>query len=158
MFLSSTSSTKTYSIKSTTVCVPSSKLRLSQDPHPHSHASECGPPPPHYQRGEAHPPADEGVGEFQFRRLEKKFLGTLFFLQILTTYFIFFIFFHQSLLSSHIPYVQTAVGAEPVFVNPLRSPGLDFQDGGPARQPYLSCPTGYIGWRNRFLGIDARAP
>ncbi len=28
-------------------------------------------------------------------------------------------------------------GSEPVFVNLLRSPGIDSQPGGPVRQPYL---------------------
>ncbi len=27
---------------------------------------------------------------------------------------------------------------EPVYVNLLRSPGMDFQPGGPVRQPYLT--------------------
>ncbi len=31
-----------------------------------------------------------------------------------------------------------AVKPEPVFVDHLRSPGLDFLPGGPVRQPYLS--------------------
>ncbi len=29
---------------------------------------------------------------------------------------------------------------EPVFVNLLRSPGIDSQSDGPVPQPYLSCP------------------
>jgi hypothetical protein len=48
---------------------------------------------------------------------------------------------------------------EPVFVDLLRGPGIDSQPGGPVRNPI--CRTGppcYIGWRNRFLGIDAWAP
>ncbi len=45
--------------------------------------------------------------------------------------------------------------SEPEFVNILRSPGIDSQPGGPVRQPYLANRRpGYIGWRNRFLGID----
>jgi hypothetical protein len=35
-------------------------------------ASGCG-PPPDQRVGGAHSPAAKGVGEFQFRRLEKKF-------------------------------------------------------------------------------------
>jgi hypothetical protein len=38
---------------------------------------------------------------------------------------------------------------EPVFVNILRSPGIDSQHGGPVRHAYLPS---YIGLRNRFLG------
>jgi hypothetical protein len=49
--------------------------------------------------------------------------------------------------------------AEPVFLKLLRSPGIDFQPGGPVRQPYCRTgPLGYIGWRNRFLGINSWAP
>ncbi len=48
---------------------------------------------------------------------------------------------------------------EPEFANLLRSPGIDSQAGGPVRQPYLPFgQPGYIGWRNRFLGIDSWAP
>jgi hypothetical protein len=44
------------------------------------------------------------------------------------------------------------VRSEPVFVNLLRSSGIDSQPGGPVRQPYLSYrPAIYLGWRNRFL-------
>ncbi len=40
---------------------------------------------------------------------------------------------------------------EPVFVNLLRSPGIDSQPGGPVRQSmFRTCPPGYINWRNRF--------
>ncbi len=42
-------------------------------PPPPSPASECAPPP---RTGGAHSSADEGVGEVQFQRLEKK-LSTL---------------------------------------------------------------------------------
>jgi hypothetical protein len=45
---------------------------------------------------------------------------------------------------------------EPVFVNLLRSPGIDSQPSWPVRRPYLAYrtgPPGYIGWRIRFLGI-----
>ncbi len=48
---------------------------------------------------------------------------------------------------------------EPVFVDLLRGPGIDSQPGGPVRNPICRTgPPGYIGWRNRFLGIDAWAP
>jgi hypothetical protein len=53
------------------------------------------------------------------------------------------------------PYDST----EPVFVDLWRRPGIDSQPGGPVRNPI--CRTGppcYIGWRNRFLGIDSWAP
>ncbi len=49
--------------------------------------------------------------------------------------------------------------AEPVFVNLLRSPGIDFQLGGPIRQPYLSCRPARqhrlaeSNQRNLFLGF-----
>ncbi len=62
--------TKYIYIKSTTVYVPSSKLGLSR---PLSRQRVC--PSRRYQRG-AHSPAYEGLGESQFRRLEKK-LSTL---------------------------------------------------------------------------------
>ncbi len=61
----------------------------------------------------------------------------------------------------------TVHSTEPVFVNLLRSPGIDFQPGGQvrplprwARQPYIwrIGPLGYIGWLNRFLGIDSWSP
>ncbi len=45
--------------------------------------------------------------------------------------------------------------AEPVFVDLLRSPGIDFQLAGRYDNPF--CRTGspgYMGWLNRFLGID----
>ncbi len=51
---------------------------------------------------------------------------------------------------------------EPVFVDLLRGPGIegiDSHPGGPVRNPICRTgPPGYIGWRNRFLGIDAWAP
>ncbi len=48
---------------------------------------------------------------------------------------------------------------EPVFVDLLRRPGIDSLPGGPVRNPICRTgPPGYIGWRNRFLGIDAWAP
>jgi hypothetical protein len=51
---------------------------------------------------------------------------------------------------------QTGLKAEPVFVDLLRRPGIDSQPGGPVRNPICRTgPPGYIGWRNRFLGIDA---
>ena len=41
---------------------------------------------------------------------------------------------------------------EPIFLNLLRSPGIDSQTGGPVRHPYWRTgPPGYIGWQNRFL-------
>ncbi len=45
---------------------------------------------------------------------------------------------------------------EPVFVNLLRSRGIDSQpSGGPVRQPYFTYrPLGYKGWRNRFLAPE----
>jgi hypothetical protein len=49
--------------------------------------------------------------------------------------------------------------SEPVFVDLLRGPGIDSHPGGPVRNPICRRgPPGYIGWRNRFLGIDAWAP
>jgi hypothetical protein len=65
--------TKYLYIQSTTVYVPSSELELS---HPLSPASVPLPPPPQYQRGRAQSPVGEGLGESQFRILEKK-LSTL---------------------------------------------------------------------------------
>jgi hypothetical protein len=49
---------------------------------------------------------------------------------------------------------------EPVFLDLLRSLGVDSQHGGPVRQQYLSYtgPPGYIGWRNLSIGIDSWAP
>jgi hypothetical protein len=48
--------------------------------------------------------------------------------------------------------------AEPVFVDLLRRPGIDSQPSGPVRDPICRTgPPGYIGWRNRFLGIDSCA-
>jgi len=55
---------------------------------------------------------------------------------------------------------------EPVFVSLLRNPGSDSQPGGSVQRPYLSYqparlhrtdPPGYIGWWNRFQGIDSWA-
>ncbi len=50
--------------------------------------------------------------------------------------------------------------SDPVFVNLLKSPGIDSQSGGPVRQPFLSYRPArlYIGWWNRLLGIDSWAP
>jgi hypothetical protein len=62
--------TKYIYIKSTTVYVPSSELGLSQlAPNP-SLASECAPPPGTKGEG-VHSPTGVGMGESQFRRLEK---------------------------------------------------------------------------------------
>jgi hypothetical protein len=45
---------------------------------------------------------------------------------------------------------------EPVFVDLLRSPGIDSSMAGLYDNPICrTCPPGYIGWRNRFLGIDS---
>jgi hypothetical protein len=45
---------------------------------------------------------------------------------------------------------------EPIFVNLLRSPGIDSQSGGPVRNPTCRTgPPGNIGHRIRFLGIDS---
>ncbi len=58
------------------------------------------------------------------------------------------------------PAVRENVGVltEPVFVDLLRRPGIDSQPGGPVRNPICRTgPPGYIGWRNRFLGIDSWA-
>jgi hypothetical protein len=61
-----------YITQSTTVYVPSSDLGLS---HPLSRQRVC--PSPRYQMGGgAHSPVGQGLGESQFRRLEKK-LSTL---------------------------------------------------------------------------------
>jgi hypothetical protein len=49
--------------------------------------------------------------------------------------------------------------SEPVFVDLLRSHGIDSQPAGRCDNPL--CHTGlpgYIGWQNRFLGIDSCAP
>jgi hypothetical protein len=47
-----------------------------------------------------------------------------------------------------------------VFANFLMSPGIDSRPGGQVQQPCLcrTGPPGYIGCRNRFLGIDSWAP
>ncbi len=51
------------------------------------------------------------------------------------------------------------VSPQPVFVDLLRSPRIDSQPGGPVRNPICRTgPPGYIGWRNRFFGIDSWAP
>jgi hypothetical protein len=63
--------TKYVYIKSTTVYVPSSELGLSQ---PLSRQRVC--PSPHNRGVGAHSPGGEGLGESQYRRLEKK-LSTL---------------------------------------------------------------------------------
>ncbi len=48
------------------------------------------------------------------------------------------------------------LNSEAVFVNLLRSPGINSQPVGPVRQPYLTNrPT--AGWRNQFLGIHSCA-
>ncbi len=50
---------------------------------------------------------------------------------------------------------------EPVFVNLLRSPGIDskpWRAGTTTLFVLLARPPGYIDWRNRFFGIDSWAP
>jgi hypothetical protein len=56
--------------------------------------------------------------------------------------------------------MPTTFTTEPVFVDRLRSPGIDSQPGGPVHEnPFCRTgPTGYIGWRLRFLGIGSLAP
>jgi hypothetical protein len=47
----------------------------------------------------------------------------------------------------------------PIFVDLLRSPGIDSQPDGPVRQLGKSSrPARLLGWRNRFLGFDSGAP
>ncbi len=67
--LSIAGNTKYVYIKCTTVNVPSSEL--DWDPPNPSLASECALPPEPGGEGGAHSPADEVLGESQFRRLEK---------------------------------------------------------------------------------------
>jgi hypothetical protein len=48
---------------------------------------------------------------------------------------------------------------EPIFVDLLRSPGIDFQPAGQYGNPICRTgPPGYIGRRNRFFGINSWAP
>ncbi len=59
----------------------------------------------------------------------------------------------------YIPDTRPLNCTEPVFVDLLRRPGIDSQPGGAVRNPICRTgPPGYIGWRNRFLGIDSWAP
>jgi hypothetical protein len=54
---------------------------------------------------------------------------------------------------------RPGIEPEPVFVDLLRRPGIDSEPGGPVRNPACRTgPPGYIGGRNRFLGIDSWAP
>jgi hypothetical protein len=54
---------------------------------------------------------------------------------------------------------EDKISPEPVFVDLLWRPGIDSQPGGPVQNPICRTgPPGYIGWRNRFLGIDSWAP
>jgi hypothetical protein len=49
-----------------------------------------------------------------------------------------------SLLATHLPRERINIcnkDLEPVFVNLLRSLGMNSKPGGPVRQPYLSCRT-----------------
>jgi hypothetical protein len=50
--------------------------------------------------------------------------------------------------------------SEPVFVNLLRSPGIDSLAwwAGTPTLFVVPAPAGYIGWQNRFFGIDSWAP
>ncbi len=73
--------------------------------------------------------------------------------------------FHVYLLhTGHSPdsdpnHSQSDQRSEPVFVDPSRSPEIDSQPGGSVCNPICRTgPPGYIGWRNRFLGIDSWAP
>ncbi len=54
---------------------------------------------------------------------------------------------------------QMAERSEPVFVNLLRSPGIDSQPGLPVQQPYLSYrPSMLQAGRTGILGIDSWSP
>ncbi len=54
--------------------------------------------------------------------------------------------------------VDSVLKAEPVFADPLRRPGINFQPGGPVRHPYFSYRPVRLHRlaksipRNRFLG------
>jgi|LakMenEpi03Aug12_release.lakeMendotaPanAssembly.Ray.scaffolds.fasta_scaffold339805_1 hypothetical protein len=53
----------------------------------------------------------------------------------------------------------TTLTAEPEFVNILRSPGINSQPAGRDDNTiWCTGPPGYIGWWNRFLGIDSSSP
>ncbi len=55
--------------------------------------------------------------------------------------------------------VECSAEPEPVFVNLLRSTGIDSQLGGPVRKPYLShLPAKLHRLWNRILGIDFWVP
>ncbi len=48
---------------------------------------------------------------------------------------------------------------EPLFLNLLRSQGIDSQPAGRYDNPiFCTGPPGNIGWRHRFLGIDSWTP
>jgi hypothetical protein len=102
-----------YSRQSDKLFLQSSELGL---PQPLTRRRVC-PPPLLVPGGEAHSLAREGVGESQFRRGDK-YCGTL----------------YKYVLCAP-PYQSKS---EPVFVNFLRSPGIDSQPVGSVRQPYLS--------------------
>jgi hypothetical protein len=85
-------------------------------PTPHPQA-RVPPPPPLVPGGVAPLAGKRGVGESQFRRGDT-YCGTLY-------KYVLFAPLYQS-------------KAEPVFVNLLRSPGIDSQPLGSVRQPYLS--------------------
>ncbi len=50
------------------------------------------------------------------------------------------------------------IWTKPVFVDLLRSPGVDFQPGGAGRYDNPICRTGPPVWQNRFLEIESKAP
>jgi hypothetical protein len=53
---------------------------------------------------------------------------------------------------------DSTVFTEPEFVNLLRGAGIDSPPDGPVRQLYIrTSPPGFVGRRNRFLGIDSWA-
>jgi hypothetical protein len=49
-------------------------------------------------------------------------------------------------------------GSEPVFVNLLRSPGIDSQPGGPVRQPYLTYRPAYMATKVGGIGFLESIP
>ncbi len=65
-------------------------------------------------------------------------------------------------LGTELVYGSRTGPLEPVFVNLLRSPGIDSKPGEPISGLHKHLQTlalhGYIGWRYRFLGIDSWAP
>ncbi len=55
-------------------------------------------------------------------------------------------------INSSAPSTFTNSCSEPVFVDHLRSPGIDSHPGGPVRQPYFSYLVDGFDFWNRFLG------